>query len=51
MLEPLTVAVELVLMLACLQPFGLRPVAPLSMSAHSLWSGQAAPVRGLLEPT
>ena len=44
LLEPLTVPVELMLMLACLQPFGLRPVAPLVLQALSLRSGQAAPV-------
>ena len=42
MLEPLTVAVELMLTLACLQPFGLRPVAPLVLQALFLRSGQAA---------
>ena len=42
LLEPLMVAVELMLTLACLQPFGLRPVAPLVLQALFLWSGQAA---------
>ena len=53
LLEPLTVAVELMLTLACLQPFGLRPVAPLVLQALSLRSGQAAPmvVRVPLGPT
>ena len=44
LLEPLMVAVELMLTLACLQPFGLRPVAPLVLQALFLRSGQAAPV-------
>ena len=53
LLEPLMVAVELMLTLACLRPFGLRPVAPLVLQALFLRSGQAAPllVRVLLGPT